>query len=91
MTNKERQKKLDEKKWIASEKAKEDLSGLLDYCSHCDWQDIYGCMATQEEIERDLLKFKNDKNLLINMLKTLKNSPFKKSQISSKISDFVTI
>ena len=53
MTNKERQKKLDEKKWIASEKAKEDLSGLLDYCSHCDWQDIYGCMATQEEIERE--------------------------------------
>lgn len=35
MTNKERQKKLDKKKWLASEKNGEDLSGKMPYCEYC--------------------------------------------------------
>lgn len=48
MTNKERQKKLDEKKWIASENAGYDKSGDMDYCEYCDHQTPSGdCEVNQ--------------------------------------------
>lgn len=61
MTNKERQKSLDKKKWLASEKHGHDLSGEMSPCHYCKkqtpngWQkDGYfkhGCTASQEERE----------------------------------------
>lgn len=51
MTNKERQFRLDEKKWIASEQAGEDMSGKMDYCQNCGKQTAYGCAISQEERE----------------------------------------
>ena len=57
MTNKERQKSLDKKKWLESEKQGCDLSGAMEYCSCCSecdwWLDI--CTATQEERESKCL------------------------------------
>ena len=51
MTNKERQKSLDKKKWIASEKKKLDYSGLMDYCRYCMHKDWVQCTAPQQERE----------------------------------------
>lgn len=61
MKNIERQNRLDQKKWIASEKNGNDLSGEMMQCHYCENQtpngfqsDGYykhGCDATQEERE----------------------------------------
>ena len=45
MTNQERQKSLDKKKWIESEKQGKDMTGNMDYCNHCYYQEI--CRDTQ--------------------------------------------
>jgi hypothetical protein len=60
-TNKERQKSLDKKKWLKSEKKGMDMSGEMLHCPYCekrtprDWQSDgflrHGCTATQEERE----------------------------------------
>lgn len=47
MTNKERQKLLDKKKWSESAKHCADLSGKMDYCATCDMREETGCRATQ--------------------------------------------
>lgn len=47
MTNKERQKLLDKKKWSESAKQSADLSGKMDYCKRCDMCEATGCRATQ--------------------------------------------
>lgn len=50
MTNKERQKQLDEQKWLISEQYGEDLSGKMTYCIKCDCMNcLHRCLATQEE------------------------------------------
>lgn len=36
MTNKERQAKLDEEKWLLSEKLGYDKAGGMDWCTHCE-------------------------------------------------------
>ena len=36
MTNKQRQKSLDKKKWLESEKQGFDMSGCMLYCSTCE-------------------------------------------------------
>ena len=51
MTNKERQQSLDKKKWIASEKAGEDISGTMEYCWWCKHRHDIGCTTTQKERE----------------------------------------
>ena len=57
MTNKERQKSLDKKKWLASEKFDEDMSGKMPYCKHCYnvWLFKDGCAVTQDERETKCL------------------------------------
>ena len=56
MTNSEKQKWLDKKKWLESEKENTDKSGEMPYCNYCLWQDegLY-CMAEQEYIEKACL------------------------------------
>lgn len=52
MTNKERQASLDKKKWLASEKSKVDLSGIMYYCSYCEHcSSGFKCKASQTERE----------------------------------------
>lgn len=37
MNNQQRQMKLDDEKWYASQKVGYDLAGAMDWCSVCDW------------------------------------------------------
>ncbi len=59
MKNSDRQKSLDKRKWLASEKAGTDLSGKMDYCKHCFYQGInihHGggcCFGKREDIEQE--------------------------------------
>jgi hypothetical protein len=54
--NETKQKKLDEEKWIASEKANEDMSGAMYYCDYCEKQrSLFVCGSTQEEREQKAL------------------------------------
>lgn len=54
--NSVKQKQLDENKWLASELAKEDMSGAMFYCDACEKQrNGYVCGATQEERESKCL------------------------------------
>lgn len=56
MTNKDRQRSLDRKKWLASEKLKCDMSGEMPYCEKCLWQSEWlGCCADQEQRESNCL------------------------------------
>lgn len=59
MTNKERQKSLEKKKWLASERKCEDLSGKMPYCKRCYYHGLnYGdvvCLASQDKRETDCL------------------------------------
>lgn len=57
MTNKERQKSLDKKKWLESEKKGEDLSGKMYVCGWCKNKTrMFGeCTASQEEREQKCL------------------------------------
>lgn len=56
MTNLQRQKKLDKKKWLLSEKLGVDKSGDMDYCGYCLYQDIeFNCFATQLDREMNCL------------------------------------
>lgn len=58
MTNKERQKQLDNEKWVESEKQGFDMSGCMSYCEKCEFADHSHptengkCYATQEEREK---------------------------------------
>ena len=63
MTNKQRQKSLDKKKWLESETWDMDCSGAMPYCDFCGkrYIDDHGeialtiCDATQEERESECL------------------------------------
>lgn len=67
MTNKERQKSLDKKKWLESEKKGKDMSAKMEYCFDCDKFIVYKgheknmpcvttrCDASQEERESQCL------------------------------------
>ena len=59
MTNKQRQRKLDEIKYLQSEIASEDLSGKMGWCNSCANQSkdngYCSCLATQQERESDCL------------------------------------
>ena len=55
MTNKERQKSLDKKKWIMSEEVGEDLSGEMLYCEFCACSVDKKCNAPQEDREKNHL------------------------------------
>lgn len=52
MTNKERQKQLDEQKWYMSEAKGYDNSGEMDWCDHCLYQDGIYCSIPQETREQ---------------------------------------
>jgi hypothetical protein len=50
MTNKERQKQLDEDKWFASQMYGEDKSGKMGYCHYCSEQTCtHKCYVPQRE------------------------------------------
>ena len=52
MTNIERQKSLDKKKYLASQMYKRDLSGNMIYCAKCEYVNCtHTCRATQKERE----------------------------------------
>lgn len=55
MTNKNRQKSLDEKKWNKSFEYGTDLSGSMAYCEFCEFNENGECLALQEEREDDCL------------------------------------
>lgn len=55
MTNLQRQKKLDEQKYLESERLHTDLSGNMDYCDFCDQQANFKCRATQLDREMNCL------------------------------------
>lgn len=52
MTNKERQARLDKKKWDVGVSWEQDPSGAMAYCDYCDRQVfLTTCQATQQERE----------------------------------------
>lgn len=53
MTNKQRQKSLDKRKWIASETLQRDLSGFMFWCETC--QHYGNCTIPQAERERNTI------------------------------------
>lgn len=61
MTNKERQRSLDKKKWLESEQQGFDMSGCMLYCEKCDYADHSHptengkCNADQKLIEKECL------------------------------------
>lgn len=56
MTNQERQKSLDLKKYFSSQRHKEDLSGKMCYCHSCSQMTCtHTCRATQKEREAQSL------------------------------------
>lgn len=56
MKNADRQKKLDEKKWLSSEKYEKDLSGNMWYCLKCEKMNCrHNCTSTQKEREEKSL------------------------------------
>lgn len=56
MTNIDRQRSLDRKKWLLSEKEGKDYSGFCDYCDFCKHlTEEKKCNATQEEREQHTL------------------------------------
>lgn len=56
MTNKQRQKELDEQKYLESETKRKDLSGDMPYCYYCACITSFEtCVATQEERESKCL------------------------------------
>lgn len=53
MRNEEKQAWLDGRKWRKSEEAREDLSGKMKYCAHCNCKNVNGkCGVPQSERER---------------------------------------
>ena len=55
MTNLERQKALDKKKWIKSEKVKHDCSGLMPYCAYCDYLERFEKIKCNlEQVDREM-------------------------------------
>lgn len=55
MTNKENQKRLDNKKIKEQEKTGKDMSGRMYYCQCCKYRDGNFCISTNEErIEKSL-------------------------------------
>lgn len=56
MTNKERQSRLDKKKWFTSKMYKRDCSGSMPYCISCTQRTCtHICKATQAERENQCL------------------------------------
>lgn len=55
MTNNERQKSLDKKKYLYSQELGRDLSGAMVYCEFCDKAVSNKCTATQEEREENCI------------------------------------
>lgn len=62
MTNRERQRSLDRKKWNESREQMEDMSGKMYYCECCEKQGLslnypfdLTCTATQEDREEQCL------------------------------------
>lgn len=52
MTNKERQKSLDKKKWLESQTKNLDCNGIMFYCVKCQYRSKeFVCLASQEKRE----------------------------------------
>lgn len=53
MTNPDNQKRLDRKKWFASEQEKKDKSGDMEYCEKCEHATtLKTCSVTQDYREK---------------------------------------
>ena len=52
MNNKERQQKLDKKKWDKGVSLQRDPSGSMDYCYKCNYQIGDNCGVSQEQREK---------------------------------------
>lgn len=53
MTNKERQKRLDQKKWKISQICGKDMSGKMEYCYSCTFQsETHICTQNQTDREK---------------------------------------
>ena len=50
-----KQKELDKRKYILSEKAETDLSGKMSYCYFCPHRSEMSCSASQEHREKERL------------------------------------
>lgn len=61
MTNYQRQKKLDEQKYLVSEAKQSDQSGIMPYCDYCNYSYykqtgiVVGCGKPQNEREENCL------------------------------------
>ena len=55
LTLKQRQQKLDEGKWLESEKQGVDVSGIMVICDYCTACTNNTCTATQDQRETDSL------------------------------------
>jgi hypothetical protein len=53
MTNEERQKWLDRKKWEESYDSKKDMSGAMAYCEFCEYQVMKQCTEDQPYREQE--------------------------------------
>ena len=53
MTNLQRQKQLDKRKWLESEQWGSDLSGLMPYCGYCTYS--LNCPISQMDREMNCL------------------------------------
>lgn len=53
MKKEERQKRLDEAKWLESEKAGKDTSGVQEYCLYCKKRNKVPCDIPQDAREKD--------------------------------------
>lgn len=52
MDNKKRQKNLDKRKWLNSEKENRDLSGKMNYCMYCRHSgECANCLLSQDNRE----------------------------------------
>lgn len=49
MKNEERQRRLDEAKWIASEMEDIDMGGKMWYCSRCEYNEGGSCEASESK------------------------------------------
>lgn len=73
------QLQLDFQKWLASEKALEDLSGEMPYCKFCKYQKDYSCTVSQEQRLEERLCAKSCKVYTEEMLhEKYKNFTFSK-------------
>ena len=49
ISNKEKQRQLDEAKWLESQNFGQDMSGKMEWCIYCPYCDISNCKASPDQ------------------------------------------